>query len=95
MRDDGSKQAARLIAELRGLLAGGASEQPAPAEAAAMIGSLTRTWSGRHDSFRDFDAARGGAIAVIRLSGPLAPGCQKPASSPGKERPGPRSGPNE
>jgi histidinol-phosphate aminotransferase len=37
----------RLIAELRGLLAGGASEQPAPAEAAALIGSLTRTWSGK------------------------------------------------
>ncbi len=37
----------RLIAELRGLLAGGASEQPAPAEAAALIGSLTRTCSGK------------------------------------------------
>jgi histidinol-phosphate aminotransferase len=37
----------RLIAELRGLLAGGASEQPAPAEAAALIDSLTRTWSGK------------------------------------------------
>jgi len=37
----------RLIAELRGLLTGGASEQPAPAEAAALIAALTRTWSGK------------------------------------------------